>query len=54
MIKFHRFIVSASILILTLRILSSCETNSTNESKANRDSNRTSQNPETDLETSKT
>jgi hypothetical protein len=37
-----------------LSILSSCETNSTNESKANRDSNRTNQNQETDLDASKT
>lgn len=37
-----------------LSILSACETNSTNESKANRDSNRTNQNQETDLDTSKT
>jgi len=54
MIKFHRFIVSASILILTLRILTSCETNSTNGSKANSNSNRTNQNPETEIDTSKT
>lgn len=37
-----------------LSILSSCETNSTNKSKETIDSNRTNQNPETDLETSKT
>ncbi len=54
MIKIHRFVFTSSILILTLRTLSSCETNSTNESKANRDSNRTNQNQETDLDTSKT
>jgi len=44
-----RFLISFFIL----SILSSCETNSTNESKANRDSNRTNQNPETEIDTSK-
>ena len=45
-----RFLISFFIL----SILSSCETNSTNESKANSNSNRTNQNPETEIDTSKT
>jgi hypothetical protein len=54
MIKIHRFIVSSSILILTLRTLSSCETNSTNKSKVNSNSNRTNKKKETAIDTSKT
>jgi hypothetical protein len=49
MVKIYRFVVSLSILILTLRTLSSCETNSTNESKVNRDSKKT----DTEIDTSK-
>jgi hypothetical protein len=54
MVKIYRFVVSLSILILTLRTLSSCETNSTNKSKVNSNSNRTNKKTETEIDTSKT
>jgi hypothetical protein len=54
MVKIQRFvIVSSSILILTLRTLTSCETNSTNELNANSNSNRTKRKTESETDTSK-
>lgn len=53
MIKFHRFIFESSILILTLRTLSSCETNSTADLKIQKDSNQKIRSKETETDTSK-
>jgi hypothetical protein len=53
MIKIHRFIFASSFLTLTLRTLTSCETNSTADLKAQKDSNQKIQNKETETDTSK-
>lgn len=53
MIKIHRFILASSFLILTLITLTSCETNSTADLKAQKDSNQKIQSKETDTDTTK-
>lgn len=54
MIKIHRYIFALSILILTLRTLSSCETNSTADIKIQKGTNQKIKSKGTDLDTSKT
>ena len=53
MIKIQRFIFASSFLILTLRTLTSCETNSTADLKAQKDSNQKIQSKETETDTTK-
>ena len=52
MIKVHRFVFTSSILISTLRTLSSCETNSTADLKVQKGSNQKTQSKETETDTS--
>lgn len=53
MIKIHRFIFASSFLILTLRTLTSCETNSTADLKVQKVSNQKIQSKETETDTTK-
>jgi hypothetical protein len=53
MIKIHRFVFTSSILILTLRTLSSCETNSKADLKVQKGLKQKIQNKEIETDTSK-
>jgi hypothetical protein len=53
MFKIHRFIFASSFLILTLRTLTSCETNSTADLKVQKVSNQKIQSKETETDTTK-